>query len=124
MKRFFVAIIITIAVFLIPALYIRGKNQSTYYSAPQASGALEVLEHKVCKDKYGNEAICGIAFNNTGRMCNWAQIRINLYDSDGVQIGTTSADTHNLESGVKWKFEARISSRINAASYKIIRIDC
>ncbi|CAM3877297.1 hypothetical protein COLU111180_12045 [Cohnella lubricantis] len=44
--------------------------------------------------------------------------QINLYDKDGVQIGSTFANANNLEGGGKWKFEAIVLEE-DVASYKI-----
>ena len=94
-----------------------------YKNNPVSYGSMDISEHKWCRDKWGEETICGIIHNNMGRTCSVAQIHINLYDNAGVQIDTTSAYTTNLESGVKWRFEAKLYGK-KAANYKIVKVDC
>ena len=105
-------------------LNLGGDTYSTSYSdTPVSYASMDVLEHKWCRDKWGEETICGIIHNNMGRTCSFAEIHINLYDNAGVQTDTTSAYTTNLESGVKWKFEAKLYGK-KAANYKIVKVDC
>lgn len=78
---------------------------------------LEVLEDSTESDGY-NSYIVGVVQNNTDKDYSYVQVEINLYDKDGVQVGSTLDNTNNLEGGGKWKFKAIILDD-DVASYKI-----
>jgi hypothetical protein len=52
--------------------------------------------------------IVGTVRNNTSRQPSYVQVEFNLLDSDGAQVGSTLANTNNLEPGGVWKFEAPV----------------
>ncbi len=66
---------------------------------------LEIISLRMERDELGGYVI-GIVKNNTNKQYNYAQIDINLYDSQGVQVGSTFANITNLEPGSIWKFKA------------------
>lgn len=121
---FWISVIAICTGVILMAVNLDNNTRTTNYSEPPAPRAsMDILEHKWCRDKWGDETICGIIHNNMGKTCSYATIHINLYDSAGVQIDTTSATTSNLESGTKWKFEAKLYGK-KVANYKIVKIDC
>ncbi len=70
---------------------------------------LEVLDTYRCQlSPYGGDAVCGTVVNNTNRTMSYAQVEINLYDTDNNQIGSALANINNLASGSKWKFKAPV----------------
>jgi len=50
--------------------------------------------------------ITGMVKNNTDHTYSYVQVEINLYDDEGNQVGSTLANTNNLEPGSTWKFDA------------------
>lgn len=44
--------------------------------------------------------------NNTNKQYSYVQVSFNLYDKNGVQIGTALANVNNLEPNGVWKFKA------------------
>lgn len=48
----------------------------------------------------------GTIVNNKTTDLSYAQIVINLYDSDGALLGTAVDNINNLKAGGKWKFNA------------------
>ena len=83
-----------------------------------SSKPLEIIEDGVCDDEFGLKYICGVVVNNSDRPRSFVAVEVNLYDSQGVQIGSTIDNTSNLEPHGKWKFKAMVSED-DAASYKI-----
>jgi cytoskeletal protein RodZ len=78
---------------------------------------LELLDHKSTSDQFSSY-IEGTIKNNTKKEYGYVQVEINLYDKDGAQVGSTFANTTNLEPGGTWKFKAIVLEE-NVASYKI-----
>lgn len=79
---------------------------------------LELLEHTSEIGEFGNLFITGTVKNNTKKQYTYVQVEINLYDDDDAQVGSTMANTNNLEPGGKWKFKAVVIEE-NVKSYKI-----
>ena len=51
------------------------------------------------------------------------QVTYNLYDKDGVQLGTALANINNLEANGTWKFKAiGTGEGSQVASYKLVEI--
>ena len=91
-------------------------------AAAVVSKDLEVVETATERDEYGVLYIVGKLKNNNKKTYSYVQVTFNLYDNDGAQIGTTLANTTNLEGGGVWKFKAVILED-NAAKYKLTGID-
>jgi hypothetical protein len=66
---------------------------------------LEIISLRMVKDEFGGYVI-GEVRNNTNKQYDYAQIDINLYDSQGVQVGSTFANITDLEPKGTWKFKA------------------
>jgi hypothetical protein len=81
-----------------------GSNSET--GTPQAPPveALEVTDWTWGPKGYG--VIQGTLRNNSGRKYSYVEVRFNLYDDSGAQIGNTMANVNNLEPYGTWKFEA------------------
>jgi len=69
--------------------------------------ALELIEAKVDSDSY-MRYIIGTVKNNSARQYGYVQVEINLYDDAGTQVGSTLANTNNLESSGTWRFKAPV----------------
>jgi len=78
---------------------------------------LEILDHSVLAEEYARYVI-GTVQNNTDKTHTYVQVEINLYDDEDNQLGSTLANTNNLEPGGKWKFKAIILED-SATKYKI-----
>ncbi|MCB1579903.1 MAG: hypothetical protein H6859_09815 [Rhodospirillales bacterium] len=86
-------------------------------SVPSSKGlVVEDVEFKT--KKYGNKVLVGILKNTTDREYGYVQIQFNLYDKDGVQVGSTLANVNNLEPQSTWKFEAGIIEE-NVTMFKV-----
>lgn len=72
------------------------------------SGDLVIEDVEFSKGQFGNKILTGILQNDGNREYSYVQIQFNLYDKDGVQIGSTLANVNNIEPHGKWKFEAAI----------------
>jgi len=79
---------------------------------------LEVIEHHPCNGDFGSRMVCGTIINNTNRTIGYAQVEINLYDSEGSLVDSTMDNINNLEPNGKWKFKAIILED-NVTNYKI-----
>lgn len=60
---------------------------------------------KGTSDEYGGE-ITGLVENRRPRALSYVQISFNLFDRNGVQVGTAFDNTTNLDPGRKWRFRA------------------
>lgn len=81
--------------------------------------------HKGSSDKYGiSYTIEGTIKNNTDKQYSYVQVTLNLYDSDGAQIGSALANINNLEANGLWKFKAlgSLGDGKKVASYKLMEI--
>lgn len=78
---------------------------------------LEVINHTTESDSFATY-IVGSVKNNTEKQYSYVQVEVNLYDKDGAQVGSTLANTNNLEPGGTWKFKTMPSTE-EFASYKI-----
>lgn len=90
-----------------------GSSGSTLYSNP-----LQVIEDGWCYGEFGTKSVCGVIVNNGSKQKSYVQVEINLYDAQGIQIGSTMDNLNNLEPHGKWKFKALILEN-EATSYKI-----
>lgn len=57
---------------------------------------------------YSGQHVTGSIRNNTRRTYSYAQVQINVYDSNGAQIGSTMDNINNLAPGGIWKFDAYV----------------
>lgn len=68
----------------------------------------------------------GYVQNNFDREYSYVQITFNLYDADGVLVGTALDNINNLEANGKWKFKAisltTSDETQSIASYKLKEI--
>lgn len=85
--------------------------------APEKKPDLEVVEIHPENDSF-TKYVAGTVKNNTGRKYGYVQVEINLYDESGAQVGSTFANTNNLEPGGTWKFRAVVFED-NAKSFKV-----
>ena len=66
---FWISVIAICAGVILIAVNLDNKTSTTGYSNASASyGSMDILEHKWCRDKWGDETICGIIQNNMGKM--------------------------------------------------------
>ncbi|MYL27899.1 MULTISPECIES: FxLYD domain-containing protein [Halomonadaceae] len=93
-----------------------GSSESTS-SGSDDGPDYEISDLGVERGEFGNERITGILENNSGHEVGYVQVEINLYDAEGVQTGSTMANTNNLEAGGKWRFEAMPTS--DFSKYKV-----
>ncbi len=88
------------------------------HPAPANKPNLEVTEHHPCTGDFGSRMVCGTVVNNTNRTIGYAQVEINLYDSEGSLVDSTLDNINNLEPNGTWKFKAPILED-NVTNYKI-----
>ena len=53
----------------------------------------------------------GLIINTSGKSYSYAQVEINLYDKQHTQLGSTIANTNNIEPHGKWKFTAPVTEK-------------
>lgn len=93
-------------------------NQAAQQQAQQPKKEnLEVLDAKMEGEQYARY-VTGTIKNNASRQYKYAQVEINLYDDAGNQVGSTLANTNNLEPNGTWKFKAPVLEE-NAKSFKV-----
>lgn len=118
-----ITVLVAIGVFLLlGALASRSDNNGNSGTEQLVSTTekqdLELIDSGSKRDEFGNLYITGTIKNNTNKQYKYVQVEINLYDGDGAQIGSTLANTNNLEPGGTWKFKA-VALEDGAKSYKI-----
>jgi hypothetical protein len=77
---------------------------------------LELVSHDSVNGK-----IVGTIKNLTDKSYRYIEVDINLYDANGNQVGSTLANTTNLEGNSTWNFTAYINYD-NTNTYKIVGI--
>lgn len=103
-----------------------GSSTSTDYtrsSTPPSRSStttesLELLGHDSEGGQYGNWYVVGRVKNNTSQTYDYVQVSVNLYDSNGNQVGSTLDNVNGLEPGNVWRFRALVSND-RARRYKI-----
>ena len=82
---------------------------------------IEVVNFGWETGEFGNRVLKGTVRNNTTKQYKYVQIEINLYDSNGTQVGSTLANVNNLEPNGSWQFSAPVLES-NAVDAKIKNI--
>ena len=79
--------------------------------------------HKGYFDGFGYY-IEGEIKNNTNRKYSYVQVEFNVYDSNGVQLGSAIDNINNLEANGTWKFKAFSfdNNSQDVVSYKVIDV--
>ncbi len=67
---------------------------------------LNVTGLKLTRGQYGNQQVTGMLENTNNKQYSYVQVEINLYDKEGIQIGSTLANANHLEPNGKWRFKA------------------
>ncbi len=103
------------------------STSNTYESSSQSSKEaveqpvykpdLEILNSRFTTDEWGMRYIVGIIKNNSSYSKD-IMLDINLYDSNGNQLGNTFVSTSNLAPDTKWKFKAVVPYQ-GATDYNI-----
>lgn len=87
----------------------RATPQPIYQLQPQQKGVRLVGEPQLLRSQYGVRYVVGRIKNDTDRTLGFVAVKINLYDSAGVQVGNTSDFASNLEPGAVWEFKALVT---------------
>jgi hypothetical protein len=73
------------------------------------------------RDRYDAQWLNGMVVNQTEKAYRFVQITYDLFDSNGVQIGTASANTRGLEPHGRWLFKTVISD--HCTRFKLAKLD-
>lgn len=129
-------IIIVIIVIILVVVGFSGGNSSSSEEHDEtiSSKKNSTTEKFTLLDDYNGYAgdynigyyIEGYVQNNTDKEYSYVSIEFNLYDADGVLIGTAMDNVNNLEANGKWKFKASSlttsEETASIASYKLKEI--
>ncbi|MBN2686186.1 MAG: hypothetical protein JXR40_12970 [Pontiellaceae bacterium] len=85
-----------------------GSSGDINASSSSSASKIEVIDFGWGTGDFGSRILVGTARNNTARQYSYVQIEINLYDSNGTQVGSTLANINNLEPNGSWRFEAPV----------------
>ena len=120
---FLIIICVTFLVFLVGTALDQASQMDEDFSAEEYEEVedVEILQDNFCNIGWGVRGVCGLAINNTNKKLSYVQIEINLYNKEGTHVGSTIANTNNLEPQNKWRFQAPVLEH-NVASYKIMGI--
>lgn len=95
-------------------------SQEPEITLSPAKPDLEVLRYTTDND--GNwQYVVGIVRNNTDHAYDYAQVSINVYNHNGVQVGSVMDNINNLEPHGLWNFKAIVTEK-DAASFKITKV--
>jgi hypothetical protein len=93
------------------------QTLSTIKPASSNSDFTFVEDHSNKAENY----IGGTIKSNTDKTYSYVQVTINLYDASGAQIGSTVANTNNLEPYGTWKYKAPVFYK-DVATYKVMTV--
>ena len=82
---------------------------------------LELIEAYKCHLAFGARGVCGTIKNNSSHTYTYAQVGINLYDANGILLGSTLSNINNFRPGKYWKFQAPVIE-YNATSFEVEEI--
>jgi hypothetical protein len=89
----------------------------------EISGAkLQGPQHSGFTDCDAFPCIVGTVRNNCDRPFSAIRLTYNLYDSHGVQIGSTAAMVENIEPHSAAHFGARVNDQPTISKFKIIKV--
>ena len=121
MKKTFKSLTALLIAILV-ATILTGCDMSTTETANQEKFTLVEVSNAYY-DGYVAYYIEGTIKNNTEKSYSYVQVTFNLYDKDGVQLGTALANINNLEANGTWKFKAiGTGEGSQVASYKLVEI--
>ena len=117
-------IVVIIIISIIGSSHQSSNTASTSTDSPSTASSestskpdLEILQTSSISEGY-NGYVTGTVRNNTNKQYKYVQVEINLYDKSGAQVGSTLANTNNLEPHGLWKFKAPIIED-NTAKYSV-----
>ena len=113
-------LIVFIFIGIIQEYYFDLVNVHHSVSYNQSNG-LKLINARKCYLDYGVRGVCGTIKNNSSYMYSYVQVEINLYDSNGVLVGSTLSNINNFHPGQYWKFEAIVLD-YDATNFKIENI--
>lgn len=73
------------------------------------------------RDPSGTWVVTGTVANRSSMMLSSAEVVVNFYDDDGVQVGSSMSLMNNLAPGARWEFKLFAPSA-GAATFDIARI--
>lgn len=96
------------------------NNTSTVPSSVKTSikPDLEIISTSNESDTYCWYVTGTVKNNSSSKTYSYVQVEVNLYDKSDAQVGSTLANTNNLEPGGLWKFKA-IVTEDSARKYKV-----
>lgn len=124
MKKKIINCLMLMVVGIMFLVFAVGSTDSTTTTTGTSSDKLELVEvTSAYNDGYSSYYIEGSIKNNTDKEYSYVQVTFNLYDADGVQVGTAMDNINHLDANGTWKFKAiGLSSGGNVASYKLTEI--
>jgi hypothetical protein len=94
---------------------------TTTTTVTTAQDDLTLVESHVETGDYGARYVVGTVKSNVNKQFTYVQVTINEYDSSGAQVGSTLANTNNLEPYGTWKFKAYVLDK-DATDFKVMKI--
>lgn len=115
-------IIVLVVLFIIGAIASVGGSGENTNEVKEATERFTLVSDEMTTDSIGSCYIEGTIQNNTDKSYSYVEVRFNLYDADGNQLGTAIDNINNLEPNATWKYKAIGLTTEKVHSYKFVEI--
>lgn len=99
-----------------------GDTEVNSNEVKEATEKFTLVSDEMTTDSIGSCYIEGTIQNNTDKSYSYVEVRFNLYDSDGNQLGTAIDNINNLEPNATWKYKAIGLTTEKVHGYKFVEI--
>lgn len=94
----------------------------TEVTSNEATEKFTLVSDDMTTDSIGSCYIEGTIQNNTDKSYTYVEVRFNIYDAKGNQLGTAIDNINNLEPNATWKYKAIGLTTEKVHSYKFVEI--
>ena len=94
----------------------------TEVTSNEATEKFTLVSDDMTTDSIGSCYIEGTIQNNTDKSYTYVDVRFNIYDAKGNQLGTAIDNINNLEPNATWKYKAIGLTTEKVHSYKFVEI--
>lgn len=85
--------------------------------------ALVLESHAWERDEFGNPCVTGLIRNTYHKPLSYAEIDLNFFDNNGVQVENGMDNATNLAAGGLWRFKIVPIKQADNLRYRIVKIE-